>query len=117
LQILRYTYLARDLRKQPLAQLGGPGSRSPAPRDPDDPWEVTVSTSSPIELASGQVTTADRLAVILIKPTGSPAVILIKWPTKPSVVEASKLQGTVAKITRVLASAQIGLAARRAAGL
>jgi hypothetical protein len=56
------------------------------------------------------------LAVILIKPTGSLTVILINWP-KPSVVEKGRLQETIAKITKVLASAQIELAAQRAVGL
>jgi len=53
--------------------------------------EVTGSISSPIELASGQVTLTDRLAVILIRPTGSPTLILINWPPKPTVVEPLKL--------------------------
>jgi hypothetical protein len=76
-----------------------------------------VTTSSPIELASGPVTRTDRLAVILIKPTGGPAVILIKWPPKPTVVEPVKLQATVAAIVKVLAAAQIEYAARRVQGL
>jgi hypothetical protein len=71
----------------------------------------------PLGLASGQVTLTDRLAVILIQPTGSPAMILMKWPSKPTVVEPVKLQATVAAIVKVLAAAQIEYAARRAAGL
>ena len=47
------------------------------------------------------------MAVIPIKPTGSPAVILLKWPLKPTVVEPVKLQATVAAIVKVLAAAQI----------
>jgi hypothetical protein len=53
-----------------------------------------VSTSSAIELASGLLTGADRLAV-----------------------EPVKLTATVAAIIKALGSAQIELAARRAAGL
>jgi len=79
--------------------------------------EVTGSISSPIELASGQVTLTDRLAVILIRPIGSPTMILINWPPKPTVVEPLKLQATVAAIVKVLGAAQIEYAARRAAGL
>jgi hypothetical protein len=82
-----------------------------------DGMEPAVTTSSPIELASGQLNRIDRLAVILIKPTGSPAVILLKWPPTPTVVEPVKLQGTVAAIVKILSSAQIEFAARRAAGL
>ena len=33
---------------------------------------------------SHQVDKTDLLAVILIKPRGSPTVILINWPSKPS---------------------------------
>jgi hypothetical protein len=78
--------------------------------------EPAVTTSSPIELAAGPVTKADRLAVIL-QPTGSPAMILIHWPSKPTVMEPVKLQATVAAIVKVLAAAHIEYAARRAAGL
>jgi hypothetical protein len=46
-----------------------------------------------------------------------PAVILMKWPPNPSVVEPVELTATVAAIIKVLSSAQIDLAARRAAGL
>jgi hypothetical protein len=44
-------------------------------------------------------------------------MILMKWPSKPTVVEPVKLQATVAAIVKVLAAAQIEYAARRAAGL
>jgi hypothetical protein len=71
-----------------------------------------VSTSSPIELASGQVTKADRLAFTLVKPLDTPEAILIIWPLKPTVVEPAKLQATVAAIIKVLAAAQIEYAAR-----
>jgi hypothetical protein len=56
------------------------------------------------ELASGEITKADRLAVQLIKPCGNPEMILIIWPLKPSVVETAKLQATVA-IVKILAAA------------
>jgi hypothetical protein len=75
-----------------------------------------VSISSPIELASGQITKADRLAVQLIKPYDSPEMIFIIWPLKPSVVEPVKLQVTVAAIVKILAAAQIEYDARRLRG-
>jgi hypothetical protein len=37
-----------------------------------------------IELASGSIGKADRLAVILIKPPDTPDMILIVWPSKSS---------------------------------
>jgi len=79
--------------------------------------EPAVTTSFPIELASGQVTTADRLAIILLKSTGSQGAILIKWPSKPTVVEPMKLQVTMAAIVKILGAAQIEYAARRVQGL
>jgi hypothetical protein len=38
-------------------------------------------------LASGKVTRADTLTVVLVEPPDAPAVILINWPAKPSLVD------------------------------
>ena len=56
--------------------------------------EVTVSISSPIELASGRVTKADRLIITLVQPPDTPEAILIIWRLKPTVVEPAKLKAT-----------------------
>jgi hypothetical protein len=71
-----------------------------------------MSTSSPIALASGQVTRADRLSIELVKPTDTPPVILINWPPRPSVVEPNPqaLASLAASLVRVLAEAQVRLA-------
>jgi hypothetical protein len=71
-----------------------------------------VSTLSPILLASGQVTRADRLTVELHQPPDAPPVILIKWPPARSVVEPSQkaLASVAASVVRVLAEAQARLA-------
>jgi hypothetical protein len=55
--------------------------------------------------------------VELVQPADTPAAILIKWPPQPTVTDPAKLAATIAAIVRVLGSAQIELAARRAAGL
>jgi hypothetical protein len=68
-------------------------------------------------LAAGSVTRSDRLVVELVQPPDTPAAILIKWPSQPTVTDPAKLTATVAAIVRVLGMAQIELAARRAAGL
>ena len=68
-------------------------------------------------LAAGAVTQSDRLVVELVQPADTPAAILIKWPPQPTVTDPAKLAATIAAIVRVLGSAQIELAARRAAGL
>ena len=51
-----------------------------------------MSTSSPIELAFGQVAKADSLIVQLIKPYDNPEMILIIWPLKPPAVAPAKFQ-------------------------
>jgi len=53
----------------------------------------------------------------LVQPADTPAAILIKWSQQPTVTDPAKLTATIAAIVRVLGSAQIELAARRAAGL
>jgi hypothetical protein len=73
-----------------------------------------VSKSSPIESA-GRVTKAGRLIITLVQPPDTPEAILIIWPLRPTVVEPGKLQATVAAIVKVLSSAQIEFAPRRAA--
>jgi hypothetical protein len=71
-----------------------------------------MTTSSPIVLAAGQITRADRLAVGLVKPPDMPAAVLIRWPLKPSVVEPNPqaLASLAASLVRVLAEAQVRLA-------
>jgi hypothetical protein len=71
-----------------------------------------VSTSSPIELASGQITRADRLSVELVKPPDMPPAVLIKWPPARNVVESNPkaLASVAASVVRVLGEAQAALA-------
>jgi len=76
-----------------------------------------LSRDSDRLLAVGSVTQSDQLAVELVQPPDTPAAILIKWPAKPTVTDPAKLTSTIAAIVRVLGTAQIELAARRAAGL
>ena len=75
-----------------------------------------MTTSSPIVLAAGQITRADRLAVGHVKPPDMLAAVLIKLPLKPTVVAPAKLLATVAAIVKVLAAVQIEYAARRLCG-
>jgi len=67
-------------------------------------------------LAVGAVNKSDRLVVELVQRPDTPDAILIKWPQHPTVTDPPKLTATVAAIVRVLGTAQIELAARRAAG-
>jgi hypothetical protein len=80
------------------------------------PVDNSVSRDSERLLAVGAVTRSDRLVVELVEQRDTPA-ILIKWPARPTVTDPAELTATVAAIVRVLGTAQIELAARRAAGL
>jgi|SoimicmetaTmtLAA_FD_contig_81_83274_length_910_multi_1_in_0_out_0_2 hypothetical protein len=74
--------------------------------------EVTVTTSSRIELAAGKITpSGDSLQVELIQPGGSPPAVLITWPAAPSVTNTDPrgLATVAAAVVRVLAEAQARL--------
>jgi hypothetical protein len=78
-----------------------------------------MSTSSRIELAVGQITpSGDTLRVELIKPAGSPPVVLIIWPAAPSATntDARGLASVAASVVRVMAEAQARLAKIRSTG-
>jgi hypothetical protein len=79
--------------------------------------ENSLSGDSDRFLAAGPVTQSDRLAIELVQRPDTPAAILIKWPPQPTVTDPAELTATIAAIMRVLGTAQIELAARRAAGL
>jgi hypothetical protein len=80
------------------------------------PVDNSASSDSDRFLAVGAVTQSDQLAIELVQPPDTPPAILIKWPPKPTVTDPAKLTATIAAIVRVLGTAQIELAARRAAG-
>jgi hypothetical protein len=80
------------------------------------PVDNSLSSDSDRFLAVGAVNHSDQLAVEFVQPPDTPAAILIKWPPQPTVTDPAKLTATIAAIVRVLGTAQIELAARRAAG-
>jgi hypothetical protein len=80
------------------------------------PVDTSLSSDSDRFLAGGAVGQSDRLVIELVQPPDTPAAILIKWPPRPTVTDPAKLTATIAAIVRVLGTAQIELAARRAAG-
>jgi hypothetical protein len=77
----------------------------------------SLSGDSDRFLAVGAVTESDRLAIELVQRPNTPAAILIKWPPQPTVTDPADLTATIAAIMRVLGTAHIEMAARRAAGL
>jgi hypothetical protein len=91
---------------------GGPGSQIKARTGILTGRSPAMTTSSPIVLAAGQITRADRLTIGLVKPPDMPAAVLIKWPPARSVVEPNPkaLASVAASIVRVLGEAQAALA-------
>jgi len=81
------------------------------------PVDNSLSSDSDRFLAVGSVTQSDRIAIELVQRPDTPSAIVIKWPPQPTVTDPAKLMATIAAIVRVLGTAQIELAARRAAGL
>jgi hypothetical protein len=81
------------------------------------PVDNSLSSDSDRLLAVGSVTQSDQLAIELVRRPDTPTAIVIKWPPQPTVTDPAKLTATIAAIVRVLGTAQIEMAARRAAGL
>ena len=80
------------------------------------PLGGTPSSNPDRCLAVGAVTQSDQLVIELVKQRDTSDAIMIKWPSRPTVTDPATLTSTVAAIVRVLGTAQIELAARRAAG-
>ena len=74
-----------------------------------------MSPSSPVVLASGQVTSADLLRLELHRPLDAPAFVLVRWPEAPSVLSPTPktIANAAAALVRVLADAQAKLATIR----
>jgi hypothetical protein len=63
------------------------------------------------QLSSGLINGHDRLTVELVEPRDLPAVVLLRWPTKPSVCTPDTYANVAAAAMQVLAAAVIELAA------
>jgi hypothetical protein len=80
--------------------------------------EVTVTTSSRIELARETITTSgDTIMVELIQASDMPPAVLIHWPQAPSVVEPYPrgIASIARSVVRIMAEAQAQLAKIRSA--
>jgi hypothetical protein len=70
------------------------------------------------ELASGQITATDQLTIELIEPNETPAVIIVRWPAKPTVLHPHRFGSAVDTAARAFAAAAVRLAAiKRQRGL
>ena len=80
-------------------------------------WEVTVSQSSTVVLASGAINRAgDVLTIELHRPADNPAFVLLRWPPSPTVCNShpQALVSMASALVQLLATAQATLAKMRA---
>jgi hypothetical protein len=62
------------------------------------------------ELASGQLTATDSVIIELIEPDATPAVVIIRWPDKVSVLHPRRFPDTAAAVAKLFAEAATRLA-------
>jgi hypothetical protein len=67
--------------------------------------------STVTELAFAQLTATETITVELIEADQTPAVIIVRWPSKPSVFHPRRFPGVADTATRTFASAAVRLAA------
>ena len=64
-------------------------------------------------LASGQITAVDTLTIELIEADETPAVVIVRWPAKPSVLHPRRFPAAADVAARTFAAAVVKLAAIR----
>jgi len=62
------------------------------------------------ELASSQINAADTLAIELVEADETPAVVIIRWPVKATVLHPRRFPDTAAMLARLFAEASTTLA-------
>jgi hypothetical protein len=73
-----------------------------------------ISMSQITQLASSQITASERILVELIEADETPAVIIVRWPAKPTVCHPRRFPDTAAVIVRLFSEAHTVLAGIRA---
>ena len=61
------------------------------------------------ELASGHINAADTLVIELIEANETPAVVIVRWPSKPSVLHLRLFPAAADTAARVFAAAVVRL--------
>jgi hypothetical protein len=61
------------------------------------------------QLASAQLDGVDELVVQLIRPTDTPALVRIVWPSQPTIVDPKQYAEAAAIAMKVLAGASVEL--------
>jgi hypothetical protein len=65
-------------------------------------------------LASSQITPTTTITVELVEADETPAVVIVRWPAKPTVCHPRRFPDTAAHIARLFAEAATTLAGIRA---
>ncbi len=65
-------------------------------------------------LASGQITAVDVLTIELVEADETPAVVIVRWPVKPSVIHPRRFPDTASIVVRLFAEAHTVLASIKA---
>jgi hypothetical protein len=65
------------------------------------------------DLASSQINGHETITVELIEANETPAVVIIRWPSKPSVIHPHRFPDTAAIVAKLFAQAATQLAAIR----
>ena len=64
-------------------------------------------------LAEGQITPSDAIIVELVEADETPAVIIVRWPAKPTVFHPRRFPAGADAAARIFASAVVALAQLR----
>jgi hypothetical protein len=62
------------------------------------------------ELATGQITATETTTVELIEAGETPAVVIVRWPSKPTVFHPHRFPDVAALVARLFADAATRLA-------
>jgi hypothetical protein len=62
------------------------------------------------ELASSQINASDAIVVELVEADETPAVVIVRWPAKPTVVHSRRFPAAADTAARTFAAAVVRLA-------
>ena len=62
------------------------------------------------QLASAAITATDTIVVELVEADETPAVVIVRWPVKPTVLHPRRFPDTAAMVARLFAEASTALA-------
>ena len=69
-------------------------------------------------LATGQITNHDEITIALVEPPdGTPALVRVHWPLRPTTAAATHYPAVAAAIVRIIAESATALARHKAGGL